>query len=118
MARTTTNKPATSIDEEKINEVAIEPKETVAEEPVAEPKETVVEEPKVEKAAEEKPVETKVKQFKDDANVKICCVSLAGKTVIGTDLNKVISFDDKGIAEVSGKEANRFLTIPGYTLAK
>lgn len=57
--------------------------------------------------------ETK-KTISDTEMVKIKYI--ANKTII--TLTGKITFDEKGIAEVSGKEAKRLLTIPGYALAK
>lgn len=66
-----------------------------------------------------KPVEDtttkKQKTFGDEEKVKIKCLTLAGKKVMGK--LSIIEFDDKGIATVKGIEAKRFLTIPGYSLA-
>lgn len=66
-------------------------------------------EPEVEKVVEKKPVE---KPIADDAKIVIKCVSCAGKSI--TLPTRTITLDENGCCEVTGIEAKRLLTIPGY----
>ena len=59
---------------------------------------------------------SKAKRFKNDEKVIIKCLACAGKTI--SLPKREIKLDDKGKCEVTGEEANRLLTIPGYELAK
>ena len=69
------------------------------------------------KAETEKPVtDKKIKQFGDNEKVVIKCVSLAGKEL--SLPTRSVEFDETGKCEVTGVEANRLLTIPGYELSK
>ena len=61
-----------------------------------------------EKPAEEKPI-------KDDDKVIIKCAAYAGKSIVLP--TRTISLDEKGCCEVTGIEAKRLLTIPGYERA-
>ena len=101
------------VDEEKTTEV--EQTETpVVEEVEAKPeiKEAQDEEKDLEKPATEK----KIKKFGENEKVVIKCIALAGKEL--SLPTRMVEFDDKGKCEVTGAEANRLLTIPGYELAK
>ena len=88
--------------------------------PVTETKEETVKEEvqeKPSKAETEKPVtDKKIKNFGDNEKVVIKCVSLAGKKL--SLPTRLVDFDENGKCEVTGAEANRLLTIPGYELAK
>ena len=73
-----------------------------------------------EKPAETKPVETndnkaKEKPIKDDDKIIIKCAAYAGKSIVLP--TRTISLDEKGCCEVTGIEAKRLLTIPGYERA-
>lgn len=68
----------------------------------------VVEEKPAEKPEEEKPIE-------DDDKVIIKCAAYAGKSIMLP--TRTISLDEKGCCEVTGIEAKRLLTIPGYERA-
>jgi hypothetical protein len=78
--------------------------------------------------ADEKPVETpdtkpvetndnkaKEKPIKDDDKIIIKCAAYAGKSIVLP--TRTISLDEKGCCEVTGIEAKRLLTIPGYERA-
>ena len=71
---------------------------------------------------ESKPVETKTdkkaeeKPIKDDDKIIICCAAYAGKSI--SLPTRIIQLDEKGCCEVTGIEAKRLLTIPGYELSK
>lgn len=67
---------------------------------------------KVEKA--EKPA--KEKTISDDAKVIIKCETYAGKSLVLP--TRTITLDEKGCCEVTGIEAKRLLTLPGYELSK
>ena len=60
------------------------------------------------KPVEEKPIE-------DDDKVIIKCAAYAGKSIVLP--TRTISLDEKGCCEVTGIEAKRLLTIPGYERA-
>ena len=62
--------------------------------------------------ANEKPAE---KPIKDDDKVIIKCAAYAGKSIVLP--TRTISLDEKGCCEVTGIEAKRLLTIPGYERA-
>ena len=109
-----TKKPETNttsvVEEEKTTEV--ETTEIPAE---TETTEKVVEEKPVETTkTEEKPVEEK--SIDDDAKVIIKCAAYAGKSIVLP--TRTIQLDEKGCCEVSGIEAKRLLSIPGYELSK
>lgn len=57
------------------------------------------------KKAEEKPI-------KDDDKIVIICAAYAGKSIVLP--TRTIQLDEKGCCEVTGIEAKRLLTIPGY----
>ena len=67
---------------------------------------------KVEKA--EKP--TKEKSIVDNAKIIIKCEAYAGKELVLP--TRTITLDEKGCCEVTGIEAKRLLTLPGYELSK
>lgn len=67
---------------------------------------------KIEKA--EKPA--KEKTISDDAKVIIKCETYAGKSLVLP--TRTITLDEKGCCEVTGIEAKRLLTLPGYELSK
>ena len=67
-----------------------------------------VEKPEETKPAEENPI-------KDDDKVIIKCAAYAGKSIVLP--TRTISLDEKGCCEVTGIEAKRLLTIPGYERA-
>lgn len=99
------------VEEEKTTEVE------TTETPVIE--ETKPVEEKIQETEEdsEKPVTNKKpKKFGDNEKVIIKCIALAGKEL--SLPTRYVVFDDKGNCEVTGAEANRLLTIPGYELAK
>ena len=91
-----------------------EEKTTVeTEKPVETKPETKAE--KVEKAEKaEKPA--KEKTISDDAKVIIKCETYAGKSLVLP--TRTITLDEKGCCEVTGIEAKRLLTLPGYELSK
>ena len=64
----------------------------------------------------EKPADKKAVTIKDDAKVIIKCVAYAGKSI--SLPTRIIQLDEKGCCEVTGIEAKRLLTIPGYELSK
>ena len=69
-----------------------------------------VEEPKKEDKSKDKKAEDK--PIKDDDKVVIVCAAYAGKSVVLP--TRTIQLDEKGCCEVTGIEAKRLLTIPGY----
>ena len=92
------------VEEEKTTEVEqIENAADVVETPAVE--ETKPADKKADKKAEEKTI-------KDDAKVVIVCAAYAGKSVVLP--TRTIQLDEKGCCEVTGEEAKRLLTIPGY----
>ena len=68
-------------------------------------------EPEEEKPADEKPV-----NINDDEKVIIKCAAYAGMNIVLP--TRTIALDEKGCCEVTGVEAERLLTIPGYELSK
>ena len=52
----------------------------------------------------------------DNEKVVIKCAACAGKTIALP--TRTVSLDESGCCEVTGAEANRLLTIPGYELSK
>lgn len=64
---------------------------------------------KNEKTAKEKPIA-------DDAKVVIKCDAYAGKELVLP--TRTITLDEKGCCEVTGIEAKRLLSLPGYELSK
>lgn len=106
-----------SIVEEKNSTVEVET--PVTEETLTTEKNSAVKEieEKEDKSESEKTVtEKKIKKFGDDEKVVIKCVSLACKKL--SLPTRSVEFDDKGKCEVTGAEANRLLSIPGYELSK
>ena len=93
------------VEEEKTTEVETTSVETETTE--------VVEESKSDKK-EDKPVEEK--PIDDNAKVVIKCAAYAGKSIVLP--TRTIQLDEKGCCEVSGSEAKRLLSIPGYELSK
>jgi hypothetical protein len=93
--------------------------ETPADE-VTEPVETPVEtKPETEEKARngsqnDKPAEEKL--IADDAKVIIKCEAYAGKELVLP--TRTITLDEKGCCEVTGIEAKRLLSLPGYELSK
>ena len=63
----------------------------------------------VEEIPEEKPEE---KPIDDDEKIVIKCAAYAGKSIVLP--TRTIQLDEKGCCEVTGIEAKRLLTIPGY----
>ena len=59
--------------------------------------------------ANEKPAE---KPIDDDEKIVIKCAAYAGKSIVLP--TRTIQLDEKGCCEVTGIEAKRLLTIPGY----
>ena len=104
MARTKSANTTSVVENEKAAEVA--QTENAAD---------VVETPAVEKTKkEDKPKDKKAedKPIKDDDKVVIVCAAYAGKSVVLP--TRTIQLDEKGCCEVTGIEAKRLLTIPGY----
>ena len=91
------------VEEEKTTEVETTPVETETAEVVEESK------PEEEKPVEEKPID-------DNTKVIIKCAAYAGKSIVLP--TRTIQLDEKGCCEVSGIEAKRLLSIPGYELSK
>lgn len=58
----------------------------------------------------------KPKKFGEKDKVIIKCSAYAGKSIILP--TRTVELDENGKCEVTGIEANRLLTIPGYELAK
>lgn len=114
MARTKANS-ATST--EKITKVeaadTTENNDVVTDTPVTDTNDSVVDTTE----NKDKKTDKKAKTFKEDEMVKIKAIHRAGKSVIGLDINNPIKFDENGVAETTGKEANRLLTIPGFEIA-
>ena len=111
MANTTKKTNSTSIVDEKNSTVEI------TEKPVAEEKTDPEKVEKVEKPAEkDSATNKKPKEIDDNAKVIIKCIAYAGKSIILP--TRTIELDEKGNCEVTGAEAKRLLTIPGYELAK
>lgn len=111
-----TNNAAPVVEEEKTTEVeqtvnaTTENNSVVADEkPVETPEEKPVEDKPAEKPAEEKPID-------DDKKIVIKCAAYAGKELVLP--TRTITLDDKGCCEVTGIEAKRLLTLPGYELSK
>lgn len=66
--------------------------------------------------ANEKPAEKpEEKPIEDDDKVIIKCAAYVGKSIVLP--TRTISLDEKGCCEVTGIEAKRLLTIPGYERA-
>lgn len=75
-----------------------------------------VEQKQAETKTEKPESDNKVKKFGDNDKVIVKCDSLAGKKM--SMPTRTVEFDENGKCEVTGTEANRLLTIPGYELAK
>ena len=58
----------------------------------------------------------KEKPIADDAKVIIKCEACAGKELVLP--TRTITLDEKGCCEVTGIEAKRLLSLPGYELSK
>ncbi len=98
MARPKSTNTTSVVEKEKTTEVGqTEKAADVVETPVAE-------------KPEEKPVEEK--PIKDDDKIVIICAAYAGKSIVLP--TRTIQLDEKGCCEVTGIEAKRLLTIPGY----
>ena len=92
----------------------IETENPVSEETTKEPEKAVE---TVEKTETEKSeTETKQKKINDDDKIIIKCEKYAGKSIILP--TRTIELDDNGKCEVTGLEAKRLLSIPGYELSK
>ena len=78
-------------------------------EQTAEPVETKELKPETDKA--DKKAEKPIK-----GNVIIKCDGYAGKSIVLP--TRTVQLDEKGCCEVTGEEAERLLTIPGYELSK
>lgn len=110
MARPKTAKTDTAsiVEEEKTTVETDKPVDTEVK-----PEEKAIETPVKEEKPEEK---AEKKQFKDDEKVVIKCAAYAGKNIVLP--TRTITLDEKGYCEVTGIEATRLLTIPGYELKK
>lgn len=100
MAKKSQTNTTSVVEEEKATEV-----EETKIEKAAEPKAAVSETKKSDKKAEEKPV-------KDDDKIIIKCAAYAGKSIVLP--TRTIQLDETGCCEVTGIEAKRLLSIPGY----
>lgn len=111
MARPKSTNAAPVVENEKATEVektenaTTENNSVVADEKPVETPETKPVEKSKDKKAEEKPI-------KDDDKVVIVCAAYAGKSIVLP--TRTIQLDEKGCCEVTGIEAKRLLTIPGY----
>ena len=104
MARPKSTNATPVVENEKATEVEqTENAADVVETPAVE--ETKKEDKPKDKKAEDKPI-------KDDDKVVIVCAAYAGKSVVLP--TRTIQLDEKGCCEVTGIEAKRLLTIPGY----
>lgn len=72
--------------------------------------------PETENKAEKNGKTAKEKPIADDAKVIIKCEAYAGKELVLP--TRTITLDEKGCCEVTGIEAKRLLTLPGYELSK
>ena len=68
------------------------------------------------KEPEKKVTNKKPKEFSENDKVIIKYEGLAGKKL--SLPTRIVEFDENGKCEVTGAEANRLLSIPGYELAK
>ena len=111
MARPKSTNAAPVVENEKTTEVeqtenaTTENNSVVADEKPVETSEPKPVEKSKDKKAEEKPI-------KDDDKIVIICAAYAGKSVVLP--TRTIQLDEKGCCEVTGIEAKRLLTIPGY----
>lgn len=104
MARPKSTNTTSVVESEKTTEVEqTEKAADVVETPAVE--ETKKAEKPEDKKAEEKPI-------KDDDKIVIICAAYAGKSIVLP--TRTIQLDEKGCCEVTGIEAKRLLTIPGY----
>ena len=115
MARPKSNNTTSVVENEKATEVeqtenaTIENNSVVADEkPVDTPETKPVDEKPEETTVEEKPID-------NDEKIVIKCAAYAGKSIVLP--TRTISLDEKGCCEVTGIEAKRLLTIPGYERA-
>ena len=108
MARPRSTNTTSVVENEKTTEVeqtenaTTENNSVVADE---KPEETPETKPVEEKPVEEKPID-------DDEKIVIKCAAYAGKSIVLP--TRTIQLDEKGCCEVTGIEAKRLLTIPGY----
>ncbi|MBO7692528.1 MAG: hypothetical protein J6W16_07190 [Methanobrevibacter sp.] len=72
--------------------------------------------PETENKAEKNGKTAKEKPIADDAKVVIKCDAYAGKELVLP--TRTITLDEKGCCEVTGIEAKRLLSLPGYELSK
>ena len=111
MARPKSTNAAPVVENEKTTEdeqtekATTENNSVVADEKPAETPEPKPDEKSKDKKAEEMPI-------KDDDKIVIVCAAYAGKSVVLP--TRTIQLDEKGCCEVTGIEAKRLLTIPGY----
>ena len=106
---------AASIVDEKNS--TVEPTETpVADEVKAKPDTKDVQDNLDKDKTDKSATEKKPKKFGENDKVIIKCVAYAGKSIILP--TRTVELDENGKCEVTGTEANRLLTIPGYELAK
>ena len=108
MARPKSTNATPVVENEKATEVEqTENAADVVETPAVEEtkKEDKTADKKADKKAEEKPI-------KDDDKIVIVCAAYARKSVVLP--TRTIQLDEKGCCEVTGIEAKRLLTIPGY----
>ena len=79
-------------------------------------KPVVTENQPVNEAADKEKDKAKEKPIKDDDKIIIKCAAYAGKSIILP--TRTIELDEKGCCEVTGIEARRLLSIPGYERTK
>ena len=103
MARPKSTNTTSVVENEKTTEVE------QTENATTENNSVVVDETPEEKP-EEKPVEEK--PIDDDEKIVIKYAAYAGKSIVLP--TRTIQLDEKGCCEVTGIEAKRLLTIPGY----
>jgi hypothetical protein len=115
MARPKSTNTTSVVENEKTTEVeqtenaTTENNSVVADEkPVETPETKPVDEKPEETTVEEKPID-------DDEKIVIKCAAYAGKSIVLP--TRTIQLDEKGCCEVTGIEAKRLLTIPGYERA-
>lgn len=70
----------------------------------------------VDNANEPEKDKAKEKPIKDEDKIIIKCAAYAGKSIILP--TRTIELDEKGCCEVTGIEARRLLSIPGYERTK
>lgn len=103
MARTKSTNAAPVVENEKTTEVE-QTENVIADEKPVETSET--------KPAEKAKDKAREKPINDDDKIVIVCAAYAGKSVVLP--TRTIQLDEKGCCEVTGIEAKRLLTIPGY----